>query len=146
MKFLKYFESVINKLVTELDEEEYHKWTGRIVGSPSNDVVSIIEDQIGLIEKYFGREFDKELVDYYQSKSIGGGKGYEYHRRYGLVQQSDTKSDLYLSITETDDCWYLVKVYSEWYYHWFLCDDIVGLRELGENVIKVLQENGLPVD
>jgi len=146
MKFLKYFESVIDKLVIELDEEEYRKWQTRIIGAPTNDVVPIIESQIDIIEKHFGKEFDRELVDYWQSKSIGGGRGYEYHRKYGLIQQSVQKSDLYLSIAETDDCWYLVEVYSEWYYHWFLCDDIVGLRELGENVIKVLQKNDLPVD
>ena len=80
----------------------------------------VTQTETGKIEKKIGnRSFDDEFEFF--------GYVYEYHRKFSL---SDNKSDLYLTVGKCDDDWYLVEIYSEWYYSWYLADTEEGLKEL----------------
>ena len=107
-------------LLQQIDEEQYRSWEKRIIGQPEEKIIPIIREEIGKIEKKIGnRSFDDEFEFF--------GYVYEYHRKFSL---SDNKSDLYVTVGKCDDDWYLIEIYSEWYYSWYLADTEEGLKEL----------------
>jgi len=116
-----------DKLIQKLDDEQYRDWTERVIGPPEQNIIPLIRQQIGEIEKKIDNRFNEEF-EYY-------GKYYEYHRKFSL---SDNKSDLYVKIEKCDDEWYLVEIYSDWYYHWYLCDTDEGLKYLSDEFITEL--------
>jgi len=127
MKHLKLFENFDEKLIQKLDDEQYRDWTERVIGPPEPNIIPLIRQQIGEIEKKIANRFDEEF-EYY-------GKYYEYHRKFSL---SDNMLDLYVKIEKCDDEWYLVETYSNWYYHWYLCDTDEGLKYLADEFITDL--------
>jgi len=115
------------KLIQKLDDEQYRDWAERVIGPPEPNIIPLIRQQIGEIEKKIANRFDEEF-EYY-------GKYYEYHRKFSL---SDNMIDLYVKIEKCDDEWYLVETYSNWYYHWYLCDTDEGLKYLADEFITDL--------
>lgn len=135
---LEYFRVIVNlnnineskkeSLIEKLDEEQYRDWTERVIGPPEPELIPSIRQQIDKIEKRIAsRSFDEEF-EYY-------GKYYKYHRKFSL---SDNKSDLYVKVEKCDDEWYLVEIYSDWYYHWYLCDTDEALKYLSDEFITDL--------
>jgi hypothetical protein len=125
------YENFGEDLIQILDKEQYRSWEKRVIGCPEPNLIQNIRQQIDNIEFEYKRSFDEEFEKYW-------GTRYEYHRLFSL---SDNKSDLYIKIQKCDDEWYLVEVYSEWYYHWLLCDTADGLKYLSKEVINVLKKS-----
>jgi len=135
MKYLKLFEDFDEKLIQKLNDEQYRDWTERVIGPPEQNIIPLIRQQISEIEKKIAnRSFDEEC-EYYGNITASGSGYYEYHRKFSL---SDNKSDLYVKIEKCDDEWYLVEIYSDWYYHWYLCDTDEGLKYLSDEFITEL--------
>ena len=107
-------------LLEQIDEKTYRYWQSRYVGPPEERVIPIIRGEIDKIEKKIAkRSFDDECETILSV--------YEYHRRFSL---SDNRSDLYVTIQKCDDDWYLIELYSEWSYSWYLSDTEEGIKEL----------------
>ena len=116
-------ESKKESLIEKLDEEQYRDWEKRVIGPPEPELIPLIRQQIDKIEKRIAnRSFDEEFETYW-------GTRYEYHCKFSL---SDNKSDLYVKIQKCDDDWYIVEIYSDWYYNWYLCDTKDGLKYISE--------------
>jgi hypothetical protein len=123
MRHLKLFENFDENLIEKLDEEQYRDWEKRVIGPPEPELIPLIRQQIDKIEKRIAnRSFDEEFETYWGIK-------YEYHCKFSY---SDNKSDLYVKIQKCDDDWYIVEIYSDWYYNWYLCDTKDGLKYISE--------------
>lgn len=156
MKYIKNFnESKDDDLCRPVEKEEYDNWTNRILSkTPSNKAIDIIIDQISKIEGSFNRVFiDKYLdIDYklypyspYNGTIYGNDvlidKKCVYYRRISVIRNNP---DLHIWISECDDYWYIVEIYHNWGYYFFICDDLVGLEELGDAVISEFEKNDDP--
>ena len=128
MRHLKLFENFDEELIQKLDEEQYRDWEKRVIGPPEPELIPLIRQQIDKIEKRIAnRSFDEEFETYWGIK-------YEYHRNSSFY----FPKDLYVKIQKCDDDWYIVEIYSDWYYHWYLCDTDEGLKYLSDEFITDL--------
>lgn len=133
MKYLKSFnESIDDELCKYLNADEYLYWKKKIVGIPHYKAINIIKKQIEIIESDFSKEYQESKFEIKRDRVIYNGNPL-YGSRQGAGLPSSP--ELMMAVSYCGDDWYLVECYHNWHFYTFLCDDLVGLEELGQKVI-----------
>ncbi len=143
MKHLHLFETYGEdlNLCRQITAMEFAEWKERAIGCPSEEAIEIIKDQIDQVESDFSKRFDPTKLRI--RKDALAYRNYVEADQYrgSSTGYMGMSPDLHLTLSECDDRWYVAEVYHNWYYYYFVCDDLVGLQKLGMTIINAI-ENG----
>lgn len=139
MKHLILFNDHFNdQLCRYLDHDEYLYWKSKIANKLNDKVINLFKEQIvKFLDEYKDYQtFDEEKIVKYKHRITFNG-----NPLYG-------PSDPYLKMAmePLNDDWYLIEVYFNWAFYTFLCDDIIGLESLSNEMLKIIDDNNLRFD
>lgn len=148
MKHLSLFnEHFEEQLCRHIDDEEYKSWKSREYIKLDEKSISVFKEQISKflndakqLELGEGRdyqEFSESKMNYYEYRVTYNG-----NPLYGPepASISPTGSGLKMSLSKLDDEWYLIEAYFNWSFYTFLCDDLIGLKNLADTMVREIEE------